>query len=172
MARSDDKTLAMKALDKARVPYEALAYPADVTDAVAVAGHLGVPADAVYKTLVVARPAGRPLLVMLPADRRLDPRRLAAALGEKRVAVAAHAEAERVTGLQVGGISALALLGRGFDVRIDEAAREREWLCVSAGRKGLNLRVPVADLVRLTGARWVAASDGGGSGVEARDGKG
>lgn len=158
MARPDDKTLAMKALDKAGVPYEVLAYPADVTDAVAVASYLGVPPDAVYKTLVVTRPAGRPLLVMLPADRRLDPKRLAAALGEKRVALAAHAEAERLTGLQVGGISALALLGRGFVVCIDEAAAERAWVCVSGGRKGVNLRIAVADLVRLTGARSTAAS--------------
>jgi len=157
MARSDDKTLAMKALDKAGVAYEALAYPVDVTDAVEVAGHLGVPPEGVYKTLVVTRPAGRPLLVMLASNRRLDPKRLAAALGEKRVELAAHAEAERLTRLQVGGISALALLGRGFDVVIDEAARERDWVCVSAGRKGVNLRVAVADLVRITGARWVGA---------------
>lgn len=159
MARADDKTMAMKALDQAGVAYAALSYPADVTDAVAVAGHLGLPPAAVYKTLVVTRPAGRPLLVMLPSNRRLDPRRLAAALGEKRVAVAAHAEAERLTRLQVGGISALALLGRGFDVVLDEAARQRDWVCVSAGRKGRNLRLAVDDLVRITGARWAAASE-------------
>lgn len=159
MARADDKTMAMKALDKAGIAYEALAYAADATDAVVVAERLGLPADAVYKTLVVTRPAGRPLLVMLPANRRLDPRRLAAALGEKRVAVAAHAEAERLTRLQVGGISALALLGRGFEPVLDEAARDRAWLCVSAGRKGLNLRLAVDDLVRITGACWAAASE-------------
>lgn len=159
MARADDKTMAMKALDKAGIAYEPLAYPPEIVDAAQAAAHLGLPPEAVYKTLVVVRPAGRPLLVMLPSNRRLDPRRLAASLGEKRVAVAAHAEAERMTRLQVGGISALALLGRGFEPVLDEAARERAWLCVSAGRKGLNLRLAVDDLVRITGARWAAASE-------------
>ncbi|MEO8084382.1 MAG: YbaK/EbsC family protein [Ardenticatenales bacterium] len=149
------KTMAMKRLDAAHIHYEALAYPATIRDAAEVAAQLGVPAAAVYKTLVVQRPAGRPLLVMLAADRHLDLRRLASALGEKKLQLAAHKDAERLTGLQVGGISVLAVRDGAFDVCIDAAAHALDAVCVSSGQRGLNLRIGVGDLVAATGARAV-----------------
>jgi Cys-tRNA(Pro)/Cys-tRNA(Cys) deacylase len=149
-----EKTNAMRALDAGRVPYETYTYPPELHSAVEVAQHLGLSPDDVYKTLVVLRDRGRPLLVMAPGDRELDERRFARAIGEKHVAMAPKVEAERLTGLQVGGIGALALIGRKFDVYIDARADERDTILVNAGRRGLNLRVPVKDLVALTAARW------------------
>ncbi len=69
--------------------------------------------------------------------------------------MATHDEAESLTGLKVGGISALALLNRGFEVYLDEPARTLETVLVSAGQRGVNVELPVADLVRLTGAKWI-----------------
>lgn len=150
-----EKTLAMKVLEGKKVAYEAVEYPPTERDAVQVAGALGVPPGQVFKTLVVTRPSGKPLLVMLPADQQLDLKEVARAAGEKKLKMATHQEAEALTGLQVGGISALALLHRPFVIYIDSAARAYEHIYISAGKRGINLKVGVQDLVKVTGARWV-----------------
>lgn len=72
--------------------------------------------------------------------------------------MAPHREVERLTGLQVGGIGALALVGKSFEPCLDRPAVAYQWLLVNAGRRGLNLKLAVADLVRLTGARLVEAT--------------
>jgi Cys-tRNA(Pro)/Cys-tRNA(Cys) deacylase len=59
----------------------------------------------------------------------------------------------------VGGISALALLQRGFDIFIDQAATAHGHVYVSAGQRGVNLRLAVDDLLRVSGARVVQATD-------------
>jgi Cys-tRNA(Pro)/Cys-tRNA(Cys) deacylase len=84
-------------------------------------------------------------------------KRFAAAIGEKKLSLAPHREAERLTGLKVGGISALALLNRGFDIYLDREATEQSHIYISAGRRGVNLCLPVTDLLRVTGARLVDA---------------
>ena len=66
--------------------------------------------------------------------------------------MAAHRDAERYTGLQVGGISALALIGKGFDVLIDERALEEPQILVSAGVRGMDIRLKVEDLLTVTAA--------------------
>jgi Cys-tRNA(Pro)/Cys-tRNA(Cys) deacylase len=78
---------------------------------------------------------------------------------EKKVRMASHNEAEALTGLQVGGISALALLNRPFDVFIDHPASELPHLLVSAGKRGINLRLAVRDLIRVTRARIIEATE-------------
>lgn len=153
-----EKTLAMKLLEGKKVAYQAVTYPSSETDAVLVAEALGVPASQVFKTLVVLRPPAKPMLVMVPADRELDLKKLASEVGEKKVKMATHREAELLTGLEVGGISALALLNRGFSVFIDASAKTSDEIYVSAGQKGINLRLSVEDLVKLTRARYVKAA--------------
>jgi Cys-tRNA(Pro)/Cys-tRNA(Cys) deacylase len=123
---------------------------------------VGAPAAQVFKTIVVLRDerGKRPLLVIVPADREVDLKRLAAALGEKKLRVAAQREAESLTRLQVGGISALALINKGFDVVLDRRSEAfaSTGIYVSAGQRGLNVRLAPADLVALTGARIMDAS--------------
>ncbi len=149
----------MRVLEAQGVPYEVFAFPPQHHSAQEVAELAGVPPERVYKTLVVQRERGKPILVMVAADRQLDLKRLAAAIGEKKLRMAPHTEAERLTGLQVGGISALALLNRGFDVFIDQRATAQDRVYVSAGQRGVNLILAVADLQRVTGARLVEATD-------------
>jgi len=160
VARSKlDKTNAMRLLDQKHVPYEALTYDPEIHSAVSVAEALGVPPKQVYKTLVaLAEPSGRrPLLVMIAGPEELDPRLVARSIGAKSVRMAPHREAERLTGLQVGGIGALALVNRPFEPCIERAALKHEWILVNGGRRGLNLKVAVQDVIALTGARVVDA---------------
>ena len=154
-----EKTNAIRLLDAKRVPYEALTYDAEIHSAVSVAEALGVPPERVYKTLVVLREehGSRPLLVMVAGPDELDLRLLARSIGAKAARMAPHRDAERLTGLQVGGIGALALMNRPFERCIERAALGFEWILVNGGRRGLNLRVGVQELIRLTGARVVDA---------------
>jgi Cys-tRNA(Pro)/Cys-tRNA(Cys) deacylase len=72
--------------------------------------------------------------------------------------MAAKSDAERLTGLQTGGIGALALIGKPFDVYIDASALDQEHIYVNGGRRGLNLLVSVRDLLNVTGARLVSVA--------------
>lgn len=150
-----EKTNAMRILDAHKVPYEVITFSPDIHSAKEVAQIAGVPPSEVYKTLVVRRERGKPLLVMIAGDRTLDLKLLARAVGEKKLKMATHRQAEEWTGLQVGGISPLALLNRGFEVYIDRPATQLSHVYVSAGRRGINLRVPVRDLLKLTRAKVV-----------------
>lgn len=154
-----EKTLAMKLLEGRKIKYEVFEYPSTERDAEKIAEYLGVPAAEVYKTLVVTRPKGKPILFMLAAERQLSLKKLAKGLGEKKLALAKHAEAEKMTGLKVGGISPLALLNKGFAIYIDKAGQFCERVLISSGKKGLNLGVPVKDLVKITGAKFVDAGE-------------
>ena len=150
-------------LDSRKIEYETLEYDAaEFHSAAQVAAMIGVPIAQVYKTIVALREdahAGRkPLLVIVAADREIDRRRLAASLGEKNLKVAKHAEAEALTGLQVGGISALALLNKPFEVCIDRPALALSHVFISAGQRGLNVKIGVQDLINLTKAKVVDAT--------------
>ena len=148
-------------LDSRKIQYEAFEYDGlQFHAADEVAALIGVPVNAVYKTIVILREekGKKPLLVMVAAEREIDLKRLAASIGEKKLKVAKHDEAEALTGLQVGGISALALLAKPFEVCIDRPALVLSHVYVSAGQRGLNIKIGVQDLITLTKAKTVEAS--------------
>jgi Cys-tRNA(Pro)/Cys-tRNA(Cys) deacylase len=153
------KTNAMRVLDAAHVAYEVHPYDPEIHSADGVAAVLGVDPAAVFKTLVVLPESGRgrPLLVLVPGSRELDLKHLGVQPGvdEKRLRMATQREAESLTGLLVGGISPLALLNKGFRLFIDQSVTGRERLYLSAGQRGLNLELAVADFLRVTGAQPV-----------------
>jgi Cys-tRNA(Pro)/Cys-tRNA(Cys) deacylase len=141
-------------LDANKIPYRAFELPAEKLGARETAQLLGVDPDSVYKTIVATRERGKPLLAVIPGPHRLDLKRLAALVGEKKLSLPTEREAEQLTGLQAGGISPLALRNRGFQVVIASQAQALAEIHVSGGQRGLNLRLPVADLARLTNARF------------------
>lgn len=156
--KSAPKTNAMRALDARGIAYDIFTYPETIHSAEEVATLLGVPAGGVYKTLVVLADGERHLLVVTPGDRELDPRLVARAVGAKSARMAPQREAERLTGLKVGGISPLALLDKRFEVYVDATAEARESLYINGGQRGVNLRLRVGDLLRVTGARFITAT--------------
>ena len=79
-------------------------------------------------------------------------KKLARQIGEKKVKLAAHNQAEQMTGLKVGGISPLALLNKGFVNLLDSSATNHKTVCISAGKRGLNLEMNVADLKEVLDA--------------------
>jgi Cys-tRNA(Pro)/Cys-tRNA(Cys) deacylase len=153
-------TRATEALARAGIPFEIRDYepperhgaargerPAYGLDAAAA---LGVDPARIFKTLV-ADVDGRLALAIVPVDRTLDLKALAASLGGRRAALADPAEAERATGYVVGGISPIGGR-RALPAVLDEAAAAQATILVSAGRRGLQVELAPADLVGLLGA--------------------
>lgn len=155
------KTLAMRILDGRGIPYEAMTYEvADHLSASEVAAAIGLPPEQTFKTLVVLpeRAGARPLLALIPGNSQLDLKKLAAAAGEKKMQMAAHKEAERLTGLEKGGISPLALMDKGWAVYVDETAILFERIEISAGKVGMGVLAPVEPLLALLRATLVDIS--------------
>jgi Cys-tRNA(Pro)/Cys-tRNA(Cys) deacylase len=155
---SSQKNNTMRLLDQRGILYEAYTFSPDIHSAQGVAEVTGLPAAIVFKTLVVMLTPGRPILVLIPGDHELDLRRLARTLGVKKARMATKREAEKSTGLQVGGISPLALLERGFAVYLDRSALALDEILVSAGERGKNVGLRTGDLIALTGAEIIEAT--------------
>jgi Cys-tRNA(Pro)/Cys-tRNA(Cys) deacylase len=141
-------------LDSRKIKYTLYELPPEKLGALETARLLDVDPATVFKTIVVTREKPKKnLLVVVPGDAEVDLKLLAAAFGEKKVYLPTEREAEQLTGLQAGGISPLALLNKGFQVVIDASAQAFEEIHISAGQRGLNIRLPVKSLIQLTNAR-------------------
>ncbi|MGY0023340.1 Cys-tRNA(Pro) deacylase [Streptomyces sp. cg35] len=111
---------------------------------------MGVSPDRVFKTLV-ADVDGRLTVAVVPVAGQLDLKALASAVGGKRAAMADPALAERTTGYVRGGISPLGQRKR-LPTVIDASAGQHTTICVSAGRRGLEVELAPGDLAALTDA--------------------
>ena len=142
------ETPATRALRDAGVAFELREYehdPAAGSYALEAADALGLDPDSVFKTLVVDRD-GTLTACLVPSAHQLDTR----ALG-KRVALAQPDRAERVTGYVTGGISPVGQR-RPLPTFVDETVELLDTVWVSGGRRGLEIGVAPADLVRQLGA--------------------
>jgi Cys-tRNA(Pro)/Cys-tRNA(Cys) deacylase len=161
------KTNAMRLLEANKIQYEAVVYDdtGEFHSADEAAALIGAPVNAVYKTLVVLNddaakngPRKKPMLVMVASHREIDLRVLAKSIGEKKLRMATKKEAEQLTGAQIGGISALAQLNKGFEMLLDKPALELETIHVSGGVRGLDLKLRVKDLIRVVNAKIAQAT--------------
>ncbi|MFJ9897798.1 Cys-tRNA(Pro) deacylase [Streptomyces sp. NPDC091280] len=146
-------TPATVALTAAGVPYEVHAYdhdPAHPSYGEEAAEAMGVSPDRVFKTLV-ADVDGALTVAVVPVAGQLDLKALAAAVGGKRAAMADPTLAERTTGYVRGGISPLGQRKRLRTV-VDDSASAHATICVSAGRRGLEVELSPQDLATLTEA--------------------
>jgi Cys-tRNA(Pro)/Cys-tRNA(Cys) deacylase len=145
-------------LDSRKIKYTAHDLPAEKLGALEAAGFMGAPPEQVFKTIVTTRERGKPVLTVIPGPRSVDLKALAAFLGEKKMFLPTEREAESLTGLQAGGISPLALINKGFVVVLDSAAENFAEIYISGGQRGLDIQLPVSDLVTLTNAKLGAVS--------------
>jgi len=115
-----------------------------------VAQALGIDAERVFKTLI-AEVDGRLVVAVVPVTGDLDLKALAGAAGGKRAGLADRAAAERSSGYVRGGISPLGQRKR-LPTVVDASALDLDRMYVSAGRRGLQVALAPADLIRLTDA--------------------
>lgn len=145
-------TPATTQLDRLGVAYELHHYEVNVTDELtatygeAVASEIGVPPAQVFKTLV-ASVDGNLVTGIVPVSGKLNLKALAKAIGGKKAAMAEPAQAERATGYVVGGISPFGQKKRLRTVA-DHTITDFDTVYVSAGRRGLQVSLSPADLVR------------------------
>jgi Cys-tRNA(Pro)/Cys-tRNA(Cys) deacylase len=147
-------------LDTRKIEYEVFELSSEKHSASDTAAMIGVPPEIVYKTIVIVREGpkrGKPILCMVPATAEVDLKKLAKSVQEKKLSLPTQREAEALTGLQSGGISPLALLNKGFQICLDDSARQHPKIHLSGGQRGLNLRLNVDDIVSITNALWVVA---------------
>jgi Cys-tRNA(Pro)/Cys-tRNA(Cys) deacylase len=151
MAKTTPATLA---LQKAGVAFALHAYAYD-PDAPRIGLHaaesLGVEPARVLKTLM-AEVDGKPVCAVLASDREVAMKRLAAAAGGKSAQMMKPADAERITGYHVGGVSPFGQKRRVATV-VDAAALGHGQVFVNAGQRGLQAELAPTDLVAALGAQ-------------------
>ncbi|WP_427174446.1 Cys-tRNA(Pro) deacylase [Arthrobacter sp. 92] len=155
-------TPATAALAAAGVPFVLHPYahsPSAASYGMEAVQELGIDPAKVFKTLMVDVD-GRPAVGVVPVSGNLDLKAIAAALGGKRAVMAEPAAAERRTGYVLGGISPLGQRQPSPTV-LDDSALVQETILVSGGRRGLDIELSPAELVRLTGAVTARIGTGG-----------
>ena len=139
-------TRATMALDRARVAYTLHSYSYD-PDAERIgmqaAESLGVAPETVLKTLM-AQVDGKPVCVIVPSDREVSMKRLAAAFGAKSAQMMRPDDAERLTGYHVGGISPFGQK-KSVPTAIEIAALTHESVFINGGQRGLQVRLKPTD---------------------------
>jgi Cys-tRNA(Pro)/Cys-tRNA(Cys) deacylase len=146
-------TPATVALSRAGVPFTEHPYehdPSASSYGLEAADRLGLDPARVFKTLMAAVD-GRLVVGVVPVSGQLDLKALALTLGGKRADLAAPADAERATGYVVGGISPVGQR-RAHPTVVDESALLLDTVYVSGGRRGLDIGLAPADLIRVTEA--------------------
>ena len=146
-------TTATLALERAKVTFTLHEYahdPRHDSYGLEASEALGVPPERVFKTLVAAVD-GSLAVGVVPVHRQLDLKALAAAAGGKKAVLAEVAAAERATGYVAGGISPVGQKRR-LPVVIDASALALATMFCSAGRRGLEIEIAPADLVKAAGA--------------------
>jgi Cys-tRNA(Pro)/Cys-tRNA(Cys) deacylase len=150
-------TPATVALDRAKVSYTLHPYAHDSragSYGEEAAALLGIDPRRIFKTLIAAVD-GRLVCAVVPVASRLNLKALAGAAGGRRADLADPAKAQRATGYVLGGISPFGHKS-AIPVVVDASATGFETVFVSAGKRGLQVELAPADLLRLTGAQTAA----------------
>jgi len=147
------KTNAARALDLLGIRYELREYTVDPNDLAAesVAAKIGLPAEQVFKTLVMRGDRNGVCLAVVPGDCEVDEKVLARITGDRRVEMVPLKEVQGLTGYIRGGVTALAAK-REFAVYLDETAELCDVISVSAGVRGTQILLAPGDYIRAVKA--------------------
>jgi Cys-tRNA(Pro)/Cys-tRNA(Cys) deacylase len=147
------KTNAARLLDEAGIHYELREYEVDPEDlsAETVAGKVGLPAEQVFKTLVVKGERAGVCLAVVPGDAELDLKALAKLAGDRKMELVPLKEVQPLTGYIRGGVTALAGK-KDYRVFLDETAILYDFISISAGVRGTQILLKSDDYIRITRA--------------------
>jgi len=143
------KTNAARLLDSLGVRYELREYAVDPDDLAAesVAKKIGLPAEQVFKTLVVRGDRNGVCLAVVPGDSEVDEKALARLTGDRRVEMVPLKEVQPLTGYIRGGVTALAAK-RDYPVYVDETVELFDQISISAGVRGTQILIAPGDYLK------------------------
>ncbi len=155
MSSADPRVV--EALERLRVPYELIEIDPAFADTAIFCEKYGVPLDRSANTIVVSAkgdPPRRAACVVLATTRLDVNRRVRKLLGARKVSFASAEEMHALTGMEVGGVTALALPD-GLPLWVDERIRALDWVVIGAGSRGAKIRTS-PEIFELLGAEFVA----------------
>ena len=149
MGKKELKTNAMRILDREKVSYTYQTYECiEFTDGIHVADQLGLPHEQVFKTLVTIGKTGGHYVFVIPIAREIDLKKAARAVHEQSLK-----ELTKVTGYVRGGCTSIGMK-KPFPTVIQREAQEMEWIYISGGKLGMQLRLSPLDLKKVTSAEF------------------
>ena len=152
--QKEEKTNAMRILDRLGIEYKSKAYEAgDFVDGLETADKLGLPYELVYKTLVAQGDSRAYYVFVLPIDKELDMKKAALAVGEKAVALIRVKDLADITGYVRGGCTSIGMK-KQYRTILSDTARTLAKIHVSAGKIGAQLELRPDDLCKAADAAY------------------
>jgi Cys-tRNA(Pro)/Cys-tRNA(Cys) deacylase len=151
------KTKAIQILEDLGLEFETLSFKAKEFTAEEVAVKQNLPLNQVFKTLLTVSDNAGYVFAVVPGDRELNLKKLAATIGEKKAEMVDLKDLTRLTGYQKGGCSPLGAK-RNIPVIIDECAQDHPFILVSAGLRGLQLKISPNLLAQAASAKFAELS--------------
>ncbi|MDI9596458.1 MAG: Cys-tRNA(Pro) deacylase [Atribacterota bacterium] len=144
------KTNAMRLLDKLNIDYEVIEYKVNPDDLSAehVSQDTGIPLDRIFKTLVAYGENTGDIIACIPGNTELNLKKLAQVSNNKKVFLIPVREINKKTGYIRGGVSPLALK-HPYPHFIDQSALRHDFILVSAGQRGLQIKINPGDLIDI-----------------------
>ena len=154
MGKKEVKTNAMRILDRQKIVYSYEEYDCDeFMDGISVADKLGYDHALVYKTLVTVGKSGGYYVFVIPIEAEIDFKKAAKVVGEKSLEMLPLKDLTKVTGYVRGGCTAVGMK-KAFPTVIQEDAENLEYMHVSAGKLGMQLKLSPKDLQKASNAKF------------------
>lgn len=154
MSKKEVKTNAMRILDRQKITYEYETYECDeFTDGIQVADKLGYAHELVYKTLVTTGKSGGYYVFVIPIEKEIDFKKAAKVVGEKSLEMLHLKDLTKVTGYVRGGCTSIGMK-KQYPTVIQESAKELEYMYVSGGKIGMQIKLSPEDLKKAARAEF------------------
>ncbi|MGK0551842.1 Cys-tRNA(Pro) deacylase [Enterococcus faecalis] len=149
--KTSHKTNAIRIIEQQKLPYQEyeFAWSEDHLGAEAVAASLGIPADKIFKTLVIVGNKTGPLVAVIPGNKELDLKKVAKASGNKKVEMLPLKDLEATTGYIRGGCSPVGMK-KLLPTYLAEEAKAFSTIIVSAGKRGMQIEIDPEAILFLT----------------------
>lgn len=158
MAKKQAKTNAVRLIEQKKIAHEIFEYTindGEAVDGLTVAGKIGQPVEHVYKTLVATAGKGNYFVFVIPVDAELNLKAAAKVVGQKKIEMLPVKELLGLTGYIRGGCSPIGMK-KLFPTIIEEAATELDYIIVSAGKIGMQIKLAPEDLKKATNGQFAS----------------
>jgi Cys-tRNA(Pro)/Cys-tRNA(Cys) deacylase len=158
LAKKQTKTNAIRFIEQQKIVHEVFEYTTEdgaAVDGITVASKIGQPVEHVYKTLVATAGKGKYFVFVIPVAAELNLKAAAKAVGEKKVEMIPVKELLGLTGYVRGGCSPMGMK-RAFPTLIEAVAETLDYIIVSAGKIGMQIKLAPKDLVKAANAQFAS----------------